>query len=335
MYNFADLEWRGKMIDVECPNPKCRRVYHAELSQVGRQIKCTNPACDSLIPIIDSSSSKMVEREPLVPNVSSPNAVSSSALRWRLRPKRIFTSPAFMMAAASVITIAAVCLLALRPARPSVVSSFDPSTLTAIPSTQSSTDTLGDQKPAVESAPPAGSAEDVKSPPYSSKGHPWDSVSPYEPPRIRRKLPTAAQDTVRPSLPNCARFLSDAATEGRGQLNVDNRQGTDAEVVLYDPGLDLRLRDFNVSGGANCQIAGIPPGHYELKFCQGSSFWQFEGGLTYEQTSDENARYYDEISVTLYPVESGNARRKPISRQEFLRGRPGPESASANQPTTQ
>jgi hypothetical protein len=128
-----------------------------------------------------------------------------------------------------------------------------------------------------------------------------------------------------PPLPNGTRIAPDVGTDGRGELKVDNGTDKDAEIVLYDPIKNVQARDENVTAHNVLQMAGIPVGTYELKYSLGCLSYQFERSLNYteQRTRGEDGVWvnYHQIGVTLHSVVGGNARTKPISRADFLKGR--------------
>jgi hypothetical protein len=150
------------------------------------------------------------------------------------------------------------------------------------------------------------------------------------PPKPKKTIPSQVPQEgssleKKPSLPNGARIAPDIGTDGRGELKVDNGTTEDAEIILYNVERDEKSRDQNVTAHNVLQIAGIPVGIYELKYKLGSSYYKFERSLNYteERTRGEDGVWvnYHQIGVTLHSVVGGNARTKPISRADFLKGR--------------
>jgi hypothetical protein len=150
------------------------------------------------------------------------------------------------------------------------------------------------------------------------------------PPKSRRRIPSPAplegsSPEGNPSLPNGARIAPDIGTDGHGELRVDNGTAEDAEIILYNVERDEKSRDQNVRAHNLLQMTGIPIGTYELKYRLGSAYYEFERSLNYteESTRGEDGVWvnYHHMGVTLHSVVGGNARTKPISQADFLKGR--------------
>ena len=300
------------MIDITCPNPECRRVYHAEPSQVGRTIRCTNPQCTCLIPIVDGSAAKIVEQRSTIPTTHfRPEPRSSAARRVRSAAAR------YVVVASFVIGLAVASL---------IYSLYSSHLSSSASQQQVSRQRQSGHSDVVDEGPSEEETPRHTSDPLVVLG---EADLPTTTRRSRSlKVPTQENETLktRPSFPNGARITPDIGVDGHGELIVNNGTGEDAEIILYNPQKDEQTRDVIVKAQRVLTLLSIPVGTYELKYSLGRSYHQFERTLDYaEQTKEEEQTVrvkYSEIRVTLHPVVGGNVRTIAISRADFLKGHP-------------
>lgn len=307
------------MIDVTCPNPECQRVYHAEQSHVGKMIRCTNPKCNSLIPIVDGTAARIVQQELRTPDTTRRAPKTQSSARSFLY---------FAAVATLVIGLAATLLVYSKRSqidRPSPVAA-------AVKPNQTERYSVDDIK--IDSEHPDINASSgvlpsgVVLPKTVRKGA---GVGTSRDPKERTEEDATTLEL--PTLPNGARLAPDIGVGGHGELTVNNGTSEDAEIILYDTLNDLKVRDVNVGAKDLLHIAGIPPGDYELKYAQNDSFYQFEKDLDYTEEERSGGRIeYNEFRITIHPVIGGNVRTKRISRSEFLKGHSIRKTANANTP---
>jgi hypothetical protein len=135
------------------------------------------------------------------------------------------------------------------------------------------------------------------------------------------------------SLPNGKRLSEDSDVTGHGELSISNQTSLDAVVRVYNPSTLETVRWFFVKAHGSVEVTWIPQGNYNLAYTSGldwvdsdeafrwnPSYFEFERPLIYSEQIDTNRIRYSKFSVTLHPVIGGNAKTKPISRNEFLKG---------------
>jgi hypothetical protein len=311
----------AKSIDIRCP--QCGRLYHTDESHLGKSIRCVQ--CGKIILLIVAeplaseqtrSPGPEVQSRPLTfrrwwtnrrPSVfrsaSSGQASASSAKHpaRRLRPVYGFGL------AATVVVVAAVLLLHVRPYTPHM--------------------------------------PDIAEPPQSQLKQQPDSLA--SEPAVRQgslnREAVANADTRSQNLdprptnynspPTGTRIEEDVGNDGHGKLTVENGTDEDAVVRLSDAATDQTVRWFFVRAHTSAHLAHIPQGTDRLTFTTGlnwiesedtfswhPSYSEFERAFTYIEERDSEEVQYHSISVTLHPVPSGNVKTKAISREAFLKG---------------
>jgi hypothetical protein len=291
------------MIDVTC---QCGRVCHSEERHIGKLLRCPN--CGEPVPILHAA------RAMVQPPTVSPATQTNQP---RIRKVRRFRPIYAVSAAIGVMVLAGSWLVVHFQSRANERSA-------GTPSVSDSGEPAANQRQSGGSQASDGEDQSIK----------WEVVDAAPIPAKPKRTPSSASARVpqegsplelEPSLPNGARIAPDIGTDGRGELKVDNGTTEDAEIILYNVERDEKSRDQNVTAHNVLQIAGIPVGTYELKYKLGSSYYKFERSLSYteERTRGEDGVWvnYHQIGVTLHSVVGGNARTKPISRADFLKGR--------------
>jgi hypothetical protein len=288
------------MIDVTC---RCGHISHSEEQHIGKHLRC--PKCGEPVPILRAA------RAMVQPSTAPPHSQTHQPRARRVRRFR----PLYAVGVAIAVMVLAGSWL---------VAHFE-SVATDKKAGSSSVSEAG--------GTPSNQKQPGDSQASNSDGHsPQFEVSDIEPtpPKPRRTIPSQVPQEgssleQEPSLPNGARIAPDIGTDGHGELKVDNGTAEDAEIILYNVERDEKSRDQNVRAHNLLQMTGIPIGTYELKYRLGPSYYRFERSLNYteERTRGEDGVWvnYHQIGVTLHSVVGGNARTKPISRDEFLKGR--------------
>jgi len=97
-----------------------------------------------------------------------------------------------------------------------------------------------------------------------------------------------------------------------GQLIVVNGNTDDARVVLtFDN--KTPYQSLFIKAGHSGAITEIPDGPYYLYYRLGNSSGRFDEMLEFVTTSDT----YSILTVTLYPVQGGNARTSEVDEKDF------------------
>ena len=118
----------------------------------------------------------------------------------------------------------------------------------------------------------------------------------------------------------------------KGELTVDNGTSRHAVAKLINLQVDRKVLSFVVSAHQKSTIRAIPDGTYRLLFAFGDrlytgtdrffsphGFSKFDSPLLFTTSSTDEAMYWDQLSVTLHPVFTGNAKTSSISQKEFER----------------
>ncbi|PYI58364.1 MAG: hypothetical protein DMC60_13075 [Verrucomicrobia bacterium] len=162
------------------------------------------------------------------------------------------------------------------------------------------------------------------------------SLSPSVAPVSEGTFPPAAvpQADVGTFVPENNLILFDAYPDSRfrGQLTVNNGTSSQAVAKLVDIQADRKILSFVISARQIATIYGIPDGTYQLLFAFGDQlyvgtdrfhsphgFSKFVRQLTLDTRVTDDSVYWSQLSVTLHPVISGNAKTSSISQKEFER----------------
>jgi hypothetical protein len=146
-----------------------------------------------------------------------------------------------------------------------------------------------------------------------------------------QSLVSSAPETVAP-VNNQILFDAYPNSTYRGELAVDNGTSSPAVAKLIDVKTDRKILSFIVGARQKSTIQAIPDGTYELIFAFGDrlyegtdrfqsprGFSKFVKRSTFKTRSTTNATYWSQLSVTLHPVLTGNAKTSSISQNEFER----------------
>ena len=287
------------MIDVAC---RCGHISHSEEQHIGKHLRC--PKCGEPVPILRAARA-MLQQPTDLPNTQTDQPRARAVRRFRFL-YAVEATIAIMVLASSWLVSHFESVATDKRAGTSSVSEADGTPSNQKQSGDSKTSNSDDLSPRFE-------VVDAEPNPAKPKG-----TLPSQVPQERSSLEEKS------SLPNGARIAPDIGTEGRGELKVDNGTTEDAEIILYNVERDEKSRDQNVTAHNVVKIAGIPVGTYELKYKLGSSYYKFERSLNYteERTRGEDGVWvnYHQIGVTLHSIVGGNARTKPISRADFIKG---------------
>lgn len=276
------------MIDFVCP--RCGTAYHSDESHIGKQIRCTNPECQSLVPI--------VPRRPV----------------RRATNKRQWT-----YAIAIPIAMLALCFLLLRqflgPERGSAtLRPSSPTPYLVVSPTPTSVRTPEDQNQATTITPPPGFSPDrpgsvrqrQTADPRPSAYHSLPSGTRIEPDiatgghgKFTAKNGSDKDAVVR---------LSDIVTDQTVRWFFV-QAGSSADVEQIPQG------SYRVSF-----TTGLNWIESEDRFSWHPSYIEFEKTFVYAERQHVEGIESQKYRVTLNPVLFGNARTKEITREEFLKG---------------
>lgn len=293
------------MIDFVCP--RCGTHYHSEESHIGKQIRCTNPECQSLVPIV-----------PLAGFVEPKHSKGKWSVGRALMAKR----RQIYAVAISLIAVVPFCFLLLRhfngserksgtlwPGTPTPDLAVTP---TPIPTPERIPE---DETQATTIAPPPGFLPDR--------------------PRSGQQQTADSRPKEYYSLPSGTRIEPDIATGGHGKFTAKNGTDDDAVVRLSDVATDQTIRWFFVQAGSSADVGQIPQGSYRVSFTTGLNWIESEDRFSWHPDYREYDRIFEysvrrdsegapykatAITVTLHSVPFGNVRTKRITREEFLKG---------------
>jgi len=129
-------------------------------------------------------------------------------------------------------------------------------------------------------------------------------------------------------------MLTTGYLNGHGKLTLDNGTSGDAVVTVINTGNDQAIASFYVKSGQKSTLAGIPDGYFTViyalgrdwdspsqAFTRNRSFGRYDKKMSYSTTTQVEGNwintYYDECSLTLHKVPSGNLTTSRISPDEF------------------
>jgi hypothetical protein len=142
--------------------------------------------------------------------------------------------------------------------------------------------------------------------------------------------PYIQRDPLSLSLPNGTNLILPPTAEGLGELHITNNSSQDAVVKLKTVVGNETLRFVYVRARSAWVIPKIPVGNYFLEFATGRdwdagsqsfrqdrAFTKFDNAQVYTEDAVSGGTMYSVLSVTLQPVQNGNAKTNAISAEEF------------------
>ncbi len=163
-------------------------------------------------------------------------------------------------------------------------------------------------------APPG--APKVLASPDSSQERPTVNL-PGAPPFF---LPRSGIPDTGPSrtLPTGTQIRANAHLGGRGVLNIDDSEGSDAEVKVVDQNSGRVIRDGFVEQGKTWECRGLREGSYTILFATGTdwdsgakhftkrqAFFEFGESLVFSEEPVEDGIRYSRYEITLYAQPAG------------------------------
>lgn len=318
------------MIDFSCP--RCGAIYHADEGHVGKQIRCTRPACHELISVdrrdghynySDQQPQKEAKQQSTVAS-GNQEYRHSSARRHRIGKRHlIFASIACLL----FVGAAAGYYFRLRQEARRSSGSAAVDLSSGLVETTGSVGVGGGQ----DSQPSSVAKTNADNPfyPPQSPSSPFYSGSPAPTEIPSRPTKSAKRETHEApprSLPTGTRIIPDQATSGDGQLEAVNGTGQDAHVMIVDTTSQTRVRDVSVQANSSFLFEHLDPGSYSVVFATGEDWDQlaehfnrdasyFEVGTILLFRQDETS--YERHTITLNTVPHGNVQRRRISEAEF------------------
>jgi hypothetical protein len=329
------------MIDFYCP--VCKRSYHADESQIGKNIRCNTPGCEEIITIAWQDG-----------RYTSSGKQLRIADKWRFRSLRAYCdwrklrqfrnikrSRLYLFVGAVVLLMAILFSgywFGMRM-QASDQSKKDSKVGLGFVSLASS------PQPQAVPKPKANVFDDLKEEPNTNESN---SVS-NQTPIIRWDEETAMPINSKPvsrqgektkaakvqqsslpanSLPTGTRLIEDQATSGSGLLKAINGTALDSFVVVMLADTSVRVRVVSIQAHDSSTLEHFSPGEYKVLFATGmdwdsnkeefnreGSYYEFGKNLTF----DEDNNSYVRETITLNAVFNGNVRARSISKDEFHR----------------
>ena len=151
-----------------------------------------------------------------------------------------------------------------------------------------------------------------------------------------RITPSTVPDPDDALPPNGAILAGEVDPSSKHQLNVSNRTGRHAVVILRSVGTSVNTLAFLVHGNQDVFIDGVPDGNYRLiylfgegwnqgkgRFRKSAGAWVFDSPSAFWRTTsvtgETRRTEFDVIKITLHTVPNGNATTHQIDEDEFLR----------------
>jgi hypothetical protein len=161
-----------------------------------------------------------------------------------------------------------------------------------------------------------------------------EATASYEPPPgavmpvVHSQLPSDTPPTVSGARPENGARLIDRGARGHGVMVISNGTSQDGVVTLaMDSKANLAVY---VRANSDARVESIGDGTYTIYVRQGTA-WngdlrkftadahdsKFESTAQFTTIRDANGIQYTEFSITLQPVEGGNARSVPVDADEI------------------
>jgi hypothetical protein len=331
------------VIDFCCP--RCGTSYHADESHLGRQILCTNGACNEVITIAwqdgrYSRSSNAVQ--PQAPLHREAHRIDPIRIR---QIKRTLEKPALRMVAASAGFICIVGLvLSLgillnrsdKRSKQSSDTSIKPTDLDRETTLKNSNQ--GNSQVPIDLS--AGEVEIVPDSAASQTGSEHEESQPAQqefravPQRVLlHPVPLkGSEQPVQPvnSLATGTEIVPEQSAAGEGELEATNGTPYDACVIVVDAHSHARVRYTYIKANDTFTLQRLEPGEYDVIFATGidwdsdaerfnrdASYFDFGSTFTFTETREGQYVKYGHYSITLNPVVGGNVQARSISEREF------------------
>jgi DNA-directed RNA polymerase subunit RPC12/RpoP len=292
------------MLDFQCQ--RCGTAYHAEESHAGKIIRCRQ--CEELVfitrpprPVVKCSHCGRPMNAPEGHALcgATPRASNFRFPRWPTAGGKQFSKRHFALLFSLVLTLA-ILGFAVNP--------FE-----------------------IFRQGQIGSNRNEESSRISSAARPpVPTVQPFSP---AESTSCGINDSMDSSgLANGTEILRPRRLNGKGKLDVENGNSTDAVVNLVDLATNVSVRKFYVQAHNRVTESEIASGIYQLRFATGrnwdsgiQSFTRCKEIQKYDDSFEFSEHVdtatgranYDHYSITLHRVVGGNAHTTPIDEQSF------------------
>ncbi len=147
------------------------------------------------------------------------------------------------------------------------------------------------------------------------------------------KHPDAAGRTegnIANSLPTGTPIAEDFGTSGLGKLDATNGTDLDSYVIVINAEAPVRVRQRYIKAQGSFTLDKLEPGEYRVLFATGTdwnsdeerfnrdaSYFEFGRILSFQESRDAMATYYNHHSISINSAPHGNVVPKLLSEAEF------------------